>query len=120
MEQRAMSACQPQTNRVHTVLTGVMLVLSGVVLLGAMRDWRIVERYWAFWPLMLLLPATGRFFGQNRSLVAGTAWAGVAALLVSVNLGYVHVRVQDLLPLLLVAFGIRLLLRSRARAGKTR
>jgi len=115
-----MSACRPQTNRVHTVLTGVMLMLSGVVLLGSLQGWWDIERYWAYWPLALLAPAITRLFGPDRSVVASLAWAGVAALLVSLNFGYVHLRLRDLVPLLLVAFGVRLLFRSRAHAGGTR
>ena len=115
-----MNAHQCETNRTHSVLAGVMLVLSGVALLGAMRGWRIIERYWVFWPLVFLLPATGRLFGQHRSLVAGLAWAGVAVVLVSLNLGYVHLRLRDLVPLLLVGLGARLLYQSRRHGGGTR
>ena len=115
-----MSVRQCGTNRAQTVVTGVILVLSGVALLGAVRGWRIIERYWAFWPLILLLPATNRLVGPKRSLVGALAWTGVAGLLVSLNLGYVHVRLRDLVPLLLVGLGVRLLYRSRLHVGGTR
>ena len=115
-----MSSRHCATNRTHSVLTGVMLVLSGVALLGALRGWWDIERYGAFWPLVFLLPATSRLVGPERSLVAALAWAGVAALLVSLNLGYVHLRLRDLVPLLLVALGARLLYRSRAHLRGTR
>lgn len=115
-----MSACQPRTNRAHTVLTGALLMLSGFALLGALQGWWDLDRYWAYWPLALLLPAISRLYGPDRSVVASLAWAGAAALLVSLNFGYVHLRLRDLVPLLLVAFGVRLLVRSRAHAGGPR
>jgi len=115
-----MSGRHCATNRAHTVMTGVILVLSGVALLGALRGWWDIERYWAFWPLVFLLPATSRLVGPERNLVAGLAWAGAAGLLVSLNLGYVHLRLRDLVPLLLVGFGVRLLYRSRTHAGRAR
>ena len=115
-----MSRRQCETNRVHTVLTGVILLLSGVALLGSLRGWWDLEPYWAYWPLVFVLPAISRLVGPDRSLVAGLAWAGVAALLVSLNLGYVHLRLRDLVPLLLVGLGVRLLVRARAHAGGTR
>src|SRR5690349_21499317 len=103
--------CQP--DRAHSILTGIMLVLSGIFLLGAWRAWWDVERYWAYWPLFFLLPAAGRLIGPNRNLVAGLSWAAAALLLVSLNLGYVHLQLRDLVPLLLVGLGVRLLYRSR-------
>ena len=39
-----MSGRHCATNRAHTVMTGVILVLSGVVLLGALRGWWDIER----------------------------------------------------------------------------
>ena len=117
-----MSGRACHTSRAHTVTTGVMLLLSGIALLGALRGWWVLERYWAFWPLVFLLPATNRLLGPpaERSLVAGLGWMGVAALLVSLNLGYVHLRLRDLVPLLLVGLGVRLLYRSNTHLGGSR
>lgn len=115
-----MSRPHCESNRFHTVTTGTILVLSGVALLGTVRGWWNIEPYWAYWPLVFLVPAVTRMFGPDRSLVAGLAWGGVAAFLVSLNLGYVHLRLRDLLPLLLVLLGVRLLLRSRPHAGGAR
>ena len=115
-----MSRRQCETNRVHTVTTGTIFVVSGVALLGTLRGWWNIEPYWAYWPLVLVVPAIARLFGPDRSLVAGLAWAGVAALLVSLNLGYIHLRLRDLVPLLLVGLGVRLLVRARANAGGAR
>ena len=117
-----MSGRPCNTSRSHTVMTGVIFLLSGVALLGALRGWWALERYWAYWPLVFLLPATNRLMGPpaERSVVAGVAWTGVAALLVSLNLGYVHVRLRDLVPLLLVGLGVRLLYRSNSHMRGTR
>ena len=115
-----MNSRQCEANRVHTVLIGVILVLSGVALLGALRGWWDIDRYAAYWPVVLLLPAISRLFGPDRNVLAAVAWAGVAAFLVSLNLGYVHLRLRDLVPLLLVGLGVRLLFRSRAHAGGAR
>jgi hypothetical protein len=117
-----MSARPCHSSRAHTVMTGVLLLLSGVALLAALRGWWEIERYAAFWPLVFLFPAVNRLMAppEERSLAAGLAWMGVAALLISLNLGYVHLRLRDLLPLLLVGLGVRLLYRSRTHVGGTR
>jgi hypothetical protein len=115
-----MSRRECAANRVHTVATGAIFVVSGVALLGTLRGWWNIEPYWAYWPLVFLVPAITRSFGPDRSPVAGLAWAGLAAFLVSLNLGYVHLRLRDLVPLLLVGLGARLLFRARTNAGGAR
>ena len=72
-----MSGRHCATNRAHTVVTGVILVLSGVVLLGALRGWWEIERYWAFWPLVFLLPAVQSPRGP-RAKRWWRGWPGLA------------------------------------------
>ena len=105
-------------NRVHTVTIGLMFVLSGVALMGAMRGWGIVEKYWAFWPLIFVLPAIGRITAPpgHRDLVASLGWLGLSAILLAANLGYFELRIRDLVPIVLVFVGARLLLKARGRS----
>jgi len=76
--------------------------------------------------------ARGPFQGYVPDLVAepqvGTASALVGMMqifgnvggLVLANLGYLHLRLRDLLPIALVAFGARLLYRARTSQGSAR
>lgn len=109
-------------SRAHTITTGLMFLVAGVVLLGLFRDWRLVERYWAFWPVVFVLPAIGRLTAPppERSLVAGAGWLTLALGLVLANLGYLHLRIRDLVPLVLVLIGARLLWRARTTSERVR
>ncbi len=110
------------TSRVHAVTTGLMFVATGVVMLGVLRGWWVIDRYWAYWPLVFVFPAIGRLTAPvpERSVVAGLGWLALAAGLVGANLGILQLRIRDLVPLVLVAIGARLLYRARTEQERAR
>jgi len=109
-----MSTRECATSRTHTVATGLMFLLSGAVLWAGARGWYTFEQSWPWWPLGLLFPAVDRLAAPppRRSVFAALAWAALAGGLILANLDHLELRVRDLVPLALVAFGARLLYRA--------
>ena len=95
-----------------------MFLLSGAVLWAGARGWYSFEQSWAWWPLGFLFPAVNALASPppRRNVFAAVGWIALAAGLVLANLGYLHLRLRDLVPLALVAFGARLLYRARTLA----
>ncbi|BCS33463.1 hypothetical protein TBR22_A26900 [Luteitalea sp. TBR-22] len=106
-----MSRHECRSTRGQTIVTGLMFLMSGVALLGVMRGWWVVERYWDYWPLVFVFPAINKLMGPppERHLVAGLAWLGLAVALLGRNLGWVHWQARTAAPVLLVVAGSRLI-----------
>jgi hypothetical protein len=104
------------STRTQTVVTGLMFLVSGAALWAGARGWYSFEESWAWWPLGFLFPAVHRLTAPPpaRNLFAAAVWIAAAAGLILANLGYIHLRARDLVPLALVVFGLRLLYRARA------
>lgn len=102
-----MSAHQCARGPVHTVTTGLMFVITGVVLLGVMRGWWAVEEYWQYWPLVFVLPAVSRLAAGQ--LFAGLAWLAFVALLLAHTFGVLEWTPRLIGPLVLIVGGSRLL-----------
>lgn len=109
--------------RLQVVTTGTMFVLSGVALWAGARGWYEfrIEQAWVWWPLGLLFPAAHTLTAPppERSVVAGLAWLVAALVLVAANLGYLHLRLDNILALICLFAGGRLLYGawSRQRAS---
>jgi hypothetical protein len=105
--------------RLGTFTTGVLFLLGGLAVWAGARGWYSWRDAWAWWPLWLAIPAVFKLTAPppERHVAAGLAWLSLAAILIGMNLGYVEWRLRDLLPLLLVAIGLRLLYRARAHGG---
>ena len=116
-----MSAHQCTHSRLYTVATGAMFIVSGAVVWAGARGWYSVHDAWAWWPLAFVFPAVHALTTPppERSVVSGLSWLSLAAVLIAMNLGYVQLRVRDLMPLILVALGLRLLYRG-GRIGRSR
>lgn len=102
-------------SRMQVVVTGVICLVCGVALLARVRGWWALENEWAWWPLGLVIPGILRLAAPTprRSVCAALVWFAVAAALILANLGHLQLRARDLVPLALVAFGLRLLYRAR-------
>lgn len=102
-----------EQTRLQVVTTGAMFVLSGLALWAGARGWYQfrLEQAWVWWPLGLLFPAAHALTAPRpeRSLVAGLAWLAAAVVLVAANLGYVHLRLDNMLAVVFLAAGGRLL-----------
>jgi hypothetical protein len=104
-------------SRQQVLVTGVICLACGLALLARVRGWWVLENEWAWWPLGLTIPGILRLTAPapRRSVVAACAWFAGAATLILANLGYLELRARDLVPLALVAFGLRLLYRARTQ-----
>jgi hypothetical protein len=109
-------------SRLQVVVTGVIFLVCGVALLARLRGWWQLENEWAWWPLGLVIPGILRLAAPapQRSVLAAFAWFAVAAALILANLGHLELRARDLVPLALVAFGVRLLYRARTETKGVR
>ncbi len=100
-------------NRLHTVTTGAMFVLSGLALWAGARGWYDfrLEHAWVWWPLGFLFPAAHNLTAPppQRNVFAGLAWLGAAGALLAANLGYVHLRLGNTLAVIFLVAGARLL-----------
>ena len=108
--------------RLQVVTTGVIFLVCGLALLARVRGWWALENEWAWWPLGLVIPGILRLTAPppQRSLFGALGWFVTAAGLILANLGYLELRVRDLVPLALVAFGARLLYRARTEGRSER
>ncbi len=105
-----MSVPRSANARAQTVVTGVMLLVSGAVLWAGARGWYSIEQAWAWWPLGLLFPAVHRLTAPppERRVFGGLAWLAAAAVLVAVNLGTVDLRLSDAVAIIFIIAGARL------------
>lgn len=102
-------------SRLQVLVTGVIFLVCGLALLARLRGWWVLENEWAWWPLGLVIPGILRLTAPapQRSVFAAVVWFAVSAALVLANLGHLELRARDVVPLALVAFGLRLLYRAR-------
>ena len=109
-------SCERRTEtRLQTVTTGVLLVVSGALLLTRARGWWQLQNEWAYWPIAFVFPGIQRLVAPppERSAVAALTWFFTAAVLIAWNLRYIHLRMRDIVPLVFVAIGLRLLYKAR-------
>lgn len=103
---------------VQNLVTGGLLVIAGLLLLAYGRGWIVLEQPWAWWPLVFVGIGIQRLAAPppHRSVVAALIWAGVGAVIIAANHGLVSVRARDVVPVILVLLGIRMLM-VRRREG---
>ena len=110
------------TSRTHTVVTGLMFLLSGAVLWAGAHGWYSVEQSWAWWPLGFLFPAVNALVSPppKRSVFTAVGWTTLAVGLILANFGHLELRMRDAVPLAFVVVGLRLLYRARVSQGAAR
>jgi predicted membrane protein len=99
------------------LITAFCLILVGVLLLMPYIgfDWSL--DLWDFWPCLLILhgiSVLGRSEGRRAD---GWLWIFFGALFTGSNLGFYHMHIGFVWPLLIVALGVMLLVRSRPAAA---
>ncbi|MCC6165080.1 MAG: hypothetical protein IT182_17170 [Acidobacteria bacterium] len=97
--------------RTSTVATGLLFLLSGVVLWAGSQGWYSIHQAIPWWPATFIFPAVHRLTSPppERSLFAGVAWLGAGALLVAANLDYIQLRFSTVVAIFLLVAGARLL-----------
>ena len=110
-----MSCQRRRETRLQIVTTGLLFLVSGVLLLTRARGWWQLQNEWAYWPLAFVLPGIHRLVAPppERSVAAALGWFFTAAVLIAWNLRYIHLRMRDIVPLVCVAVGLRLLYNAR-------
>ena len=117
-----MSGRPCQTSRTHVVATGLMFLASGLGVWAGARGWYTFEQSWPWWPIGFLFPAVSALTvpPPRRNVGAALGWASLATGLILANLGYLPIRVRDVVPLILVAIGLRMLYRALANRERAR
>ena len=111
-------AC-PQQTRLQVVTTGVVFLLSGAAVWAGARGWYSMRDAWAWWPVGFVVPALFKLAAPppQRSVAGAATWLSLAAILIAMNLGYVHLRSRDVVPLVLIGIGLGMLYRAIRRGG---
>jgi uncharacterized membrane protein HdeD (DUF308 family) len=106
-------------SRLQTVTIGVLFLVSGIAVLTRARGWWRLENEWAYWPIGFVVPAVLALVAprHERSLVTALSWFFATAVLIAWNLRYIHLQMRDIVPLVLVAIGLRLLYRASRERG---
>lgn len=117
-----MSKASCATSRTHTVATGLMFLVSGAAVWAGTHGWYTVEQSRAWWPLGFVFPAVNALASPppKRSLFAAAGWTALAGGLILANLGHLELRARDVVPIVLVIVGLRLLYRARVSPGSAR
>jgi predicted membrane protein len=90
------------------MLPGIVLVLIGTVILLSHMGIISADRVWRLWPVVLIVAGGVRFIGrQNR--VFGGMLIIIGAMFLLSNFGYLHLRWDDLWPILLIGVGASLI-----------
>lgn len=108
-----------ERTRLQTVSTGLLFLLSGLAVWAGARGWYSPREAHAWWPLGFVFPAVHYLTAPppERNVFSGLGFLALGAVLIGRNLGYVHLRLRDLVPLVLVVIGLRLLYVAGQRRG---
>jgi hypothetical protein len=101
---------------------GRLIVAFGLILIGLLLlmpfigfDWSL--DLWDFWPCLLIfqgISVLGRSEGRRAD---GWLWIFFGALFMGSSLGFYHLHIGFVWPLLIITLGVMLLLRSRPNAA---
>ena len=98
------------------LVVGLAVMVLGAALLLDNLNYVEFDRYFHFWPTVLIAAGVLKFWvarsGFGRGV--GVVLTLVGGWLLLYEMGYVRLDITELWPLLLVLFGIRLVLRSRS------
>ncbi|MDM7926895.1 MAG: LiaF-related protein [bacterium] len=101
---------------------GRVIVAFGFILIGLLLlmphigfDWSL--DLWDFWPCLLILQGISVLGRSGGRRADGWLWIGFGVLFMGSTLGFYRMDIDFIWPLLIIAVGVMLLLRSRTNAA---
>ncbi len=94
---------------------GIIAIIAGILFTLDNLDIVNSRMFFRLWPVLFILVGLNLLFNKQKSRIAGSIFLIVGFLLLLANLDYIDFNVFDLLPLLLVLLGVRILQRHRSR-----
>lgn len=94
------------------LIIGFALVIFGVLATLDTLDLVDAEKYFDYWPLVLIAIGIVQVLESRASRFGGIIWIAVGGWILAYNLGYVDIGIWKLWPLVLVLLGLRLVVRS--------
>jgi predicted membrane protein len=101
------------------VIAAFGLILIGLLLLMPYIgfDWSL--DLWDFWPCLLILQGISVLGRSEGRRADGWLWVGFGVLFMGSSLGFYRMRIDFIWPLLIIAVGVMLLLRSKSNADRS-
>lgn len=101
---------------------GRVIVAFGFILIGLLLlmphfgfDWSL--NLWDFWPCLLILQGISVLGRSEGRRADGWLWVGFGVLFLGSSLGFYRMDIDFVWPLLIIAVGVMLLLRSRTNTA---
>ena len=101
-------------NRSH-LWFGIIAIIAGILFTLDNLDVLDARLFFRLWPIVFILVGLNLLFNKQRRRFTGSAFLTLGLLLLLDNLGYIYFDASDLLPLLLVLLGVRVIQRHRSR-----
>ncbi len=98
---------------------GIIAIIAGVLFTLDNLDIVNSRVFFRLWPILFIVVGLNLLFNKQKSRIAGSVFLIVGFLLLLANLDYIDFNVFDLLPLLLVLLGVRVIQRHRSRDEST-
>ncbi len=117
--------CSRRESRGHgfgSIILGLAVLAAGLLLTLDNFDIVDAERYFDYWPVILILVGLSHITrpAVARRVGSGLIWIAVGATLLLDNLGFISFDVWELWPLLLVVAGLSMLTRGFRRGRRRR
>ena len=94
---------------------GIIAIIAGILFTLDNLDVLDARLFFRLWPIVFILVGLNLLFNKQRRHFTGSAFLILGLLLLLDNLGYIDFDASDLLPLLLVLLGVRVIQRHRRR-----
>jgi hypothetical protein len=108
----------------RTWTEGRVIAAFGLILIGLLLlmpyigfDWNL--DLWDFWPCLLILQGISVLGRSEGRRADGWLWVGFGVLFMGSSLGFYRMRIDFIWPLLIIAVGVMLLLRSKPNAARS-
>ena len=98
---------------------GIIAIIAGILFTLDNLDVLDARLFFRLWPILFILVGLNLLFNKQRRYFTGSAFLILGLLLLLDNLGYIDFDASDLLPLLLVLLGVRVIQRHRSRSEQT-
>ena len=93
---------------------GIIAIIAGILFTLDNLDVLDAKLFFRLWPIVFILVGLNLLFNKQRRRFTGSAFLILGLLLLLDNLGYIDFDASDLLPLLLVLLGVRVIQRHRS------